>query len=106
MLLAQLERRFGNLFGLKNDPMQMSPTLGNCRQQKSSNERPTKTQHAHLFQDLTHASNLEGLFHTNQNLVEISWCLMDGTLYNAISHWQKEVDVILKDGIFHFGSGI
>jgi hypothetical protein len=43
LLLPELERRFGNLVGLKNHPMQMSPTLGNCRQQKSSNERPTKT---------------------------------------------------------------
>jgi hypothetical protein len=43
--------------------------------------KTNKDQHAHPFQDLTHAANLEGLFHSHQNLVEISWCSMDDAHY-------------------------
>lgn len=79
LLLPQLERRFGNFFGLKKSShANVTYPLATIDNKKVQ----MKDQHAHVFQDLTHASNLEGLFHSHQNLVEISSrCSMDDAHY-------------------------
>jgi hypothetical protein len=54
--------------------------LATVDNKKSSNEEDQQRPSS-LSKDLTYASKLEGLFHSHQNLVEISWCSMDDAHY-------------------------
>ncbi len=105
LLLPQLERRYGEFIWIKKIiPCKCHLPTATIDNKKRFKWRPTKTNMHICFNSciqlwgfVPFASKLGGNF-----LVFNGWC----TLYNAISHWQKEVDVIIKDGIFHFGSWI
>jgi hypothetical protein len=78
-LLPQLERRFEEFIWIKKIiPCKCHLPLATIDNKKGSNEdqqKPTCTS------VLTRASNFERLFHSHQNLVEISWCSMDDAHY-------------------------